>query len=110
MPADSGLQNGHKSVINHKQKGKYMRKKTKRTQYKPFDLSSWNFVIFLTLTLILIVTILTAMKQTALDVRIRAGLACPDVSKSLPRPEDCPGGKWAYSRDFRGCPMFVCEQ
>lgn len=87
-----------------------MKQKKTIRRGNPTDLSSWNFVIFLTLTLIMIVTILTVMQKTALDVRIRAGLACPDVSKNLPRPEDCPGGKWSYNRDFRGCPMFVCEQ
>lgn len=87
-----------------------MKKTLSRSRRNPLDLSSWNFVIFLTLTLIMIVTILSVMKKTALDVRIRAGLACPDVSKTLPRPEDCPGGKWSYNRDIRGCPMFLCEQ
>lgn len=77
---------------------------------KALDFGSWNFIIFLTLSLILMVVLLSAMKKTALDVRIRAGLTCPNVSTNLPRPEDCPGGQWIFGRDYRGCPSFTCKQ
>ncbi len=70
------------------------------------DLSSWNFIIFLTLAFILLVVVLSAMNKVSLDLRSRAGLACPDLS--LPRAEDCAGG-WTYKRDANGCLAFFCE-
>lgn len=71
------------------------------------DLSSWNFILFLTLAFILLVVMLNAMKNVAFDVRSKAGLTCPQAT--LPRAEDCPGG-WTYQRDVtNGCPTFVCE-
>lgn len=70
------------------------------------DLSSWNFIIFLTLAFMLLVVILTAMKKVSLDLRSRAGLSCPQLE--LPRAEDCTGG-WTYKRDSNGCVAFFCE-
>lgn len=70
------------------------------------DLSSWNFIIFLTLAFILLVVVLSAMKKVSLDLRSRAGLACPQLE--LPRAEDCAGG-WTYKRDANGCLAFFCE-
>ncbi|MBI3559866.1 hypothetical protein HY087_01930 [Candidatus Gottesmanbacteria bacterium] len=70
------------------------------------DLSSWNFIIFLTLAFVLLVVVLTAMKKVSLDLRSRAGLACPQLE--LPRAEDCSGG-WTYKRDGNGCLAFFCE-
>jgi len=70
------------------------------------DLSSWNFVIFLTLAFVLLVVVLNAMNRVTLDVRSRAGLSCPEVT--LPRAEDCPSG-WIYKRDTtNGCLNFFC--
>lgn len=70
------------------------------------DLSSWNFIMFLTLAFILLVVVLTAMKKVSLDLRSRAGLSCPQLA--LPRAEDCAGG-WTYKRDANGCLAFFCE-
>lgn len=74
--------------------------------FRRTDLSSWNFIIFLTLAFILLVVVLTAMNKVSLDLRSRAGLACPQVT--LPRAEDCAGG-WTYKRDTNGCLAFFCE-
>lgn len=71
------------------------------------DLSSWNFVIFLTLGFILLVVVLSAMNEVSLDLRSRAGLACPQI-ETLPRAEDCASG-WTFKRDASGCPAFFCE-
>jgi len=70
------------------------------------DLTSWNFIIFLTLAFILLVVVLTAMRRLTFDVRSRAGLECPQVI--LPRAEDCPSS-WIYKRDAaNGCLKFFC--
>lgn len=82
------------------------RRKTSVALFRKNDLSSWNFVIFLTLAFILLVVVVAAMKNVSLDLRSRAGLACPKLS--LPRAEDCPGG-WTYKRDAQGCLAFFCE-
>ncbi|MCX6791818.1 MAG: hypothetical protein NT149_02165 [Candidatus Gottesmanbacteria bacterium] len=71
------------------------------------DLRSWNFIIFLTLAFILLVVVLSAMSRLTLDVRSRAGLACPQIT--LPRAEDCSTG-WVYKRDATtGCLAFFCN-
>jgi len=76
------------------------------------DLSSWNFVIFLTLAFILLVVIVTSMKGIALDMRSRAGLACPNplaaFNGKLPQPEEC-NGEWKLSKDVHGCQVFLCQ-
>lgn len=82
------------------------RRKASATLFRKNDLSSWNFVIFLTLAFILLVVVVAAMKNVSLDLRSKAGLACPQLS--LPRAEDCPGG-WTYKRDTQGCLAFFCE-
>lgn len=69
------------------------------------DLASWNFIIFLSLAFILLVIVLGAMKNVSLDLRSRAGLACPQIT--LPRAEDCPGG-WTFKRNTNGCLAFFC--
>ncbi|MEK7065465.1 MAG: hypothetical protein AAB961_00595 [Patescibacteria group bacterium] len=74
--------------------------------FRKNDLSSWNFIIFLTLAFILLVVVVAAMKNVSLDLRSKAGLACPQLS--LPRAEDCPGG-WTYKRDAQGCLAFFCD-
>lgn len=74
--------------------------------FKRYDLSSWNFIIFLTLAFILLVVVLTAMNKVTLDLRSKAGLSCPTLD--LPRAEDCAGG-WTYKRDTNGCLAFFCE-
>lgn len=71
------------------------------------DLTSWNFIIFLTLAFILLVVVLTAMRRLTFDVRSRAGLTCPQVT--LPRAEDCASG-WVYKRNAAdGCLSFFCN-
>lgn len=75
--------------------------------YRKFDIASWNFIIFLTLAFILLVVVLSAMSKVSLDLRSKAGLACPQIT--LPRAEDCAGG-WTYKRDVSGCLAFFCEQ
>lgn len=83
------------------------RKKVYRSSYKIQDFGQWNFILFLTLSFILLVVILNGISQTSQDLRSKAGLICPQVT--LPRAEDCPGG-WKYQRDVtNGCPTFVCE-
>jgi hypothetical protein len=71
-----------------------------------FDFGNWNFVLFLTLSLILIVVVLTQMKGVSLDLRTKAGLECPKLV--APRAEDCAGG-WTFKRDVNGCLAFFCE-
>ena len=84
-------------------------KTSSSANFKTNDLSSWNFIIFLTLGFILLVIVLTAMNKMSLDLRSRAGLACPQIT-SLPRPEDCPGGEWKFKRDkATTCESFFCE-
>lgn len=71
------------------------------------DITSWNFIIFLTLAFMLLVTVVVAMQRVTTDIRSRAGLSCPEVQ--LPRAEDCPTG-WVYKRDIKnGCLTFICE-
>lgn len=80
---------------------------TSKKTYKKFDFAPWNFILFLTLSFILLVVMLSAITQTSRDLRSKAGLICPQVT--LPRAEDCAGG-WKYQRDVtNGCPTFVCE-
>lgn len=88
-----------------------MKKKTapsKQTRKNILDFSAWNFVIFLTLTFVLIVIVALTMSDEARALRAKAGLQCPEV-KTLPRPEDCPGGEWIYQRAATGCVEFVCK-
>lgn len=80
----------------------------RNTVSRVYDLKSWNFILFLTLAFVLLVVMLNAMSNVALDVRTKAGLTCP--RPELPRPEGCPGG-WTYMRDSaNGCPVFSCKQ
>ncbi len=82
------------------------RKSVSKKVFLREDVSSWNFIIFLTLAFVLLVVVLTAMKKVSLDLRSRAGLACPQLT--LPRAEDC-GGGWTYKRDANGCLAFFCD-
>lgn len=83
------------------------KRKTTVKQIKIQDFSSWNFILFLTLSFILLVVLGYAMTQTAQDVRTKAGFICPKLR--LPRTEDCMGG-WTYQRNsVNGCPTFVCK-
>ena len=82
------------------------RKPVRRISIKGRDVSSWNFVLFLTLAFILLVTLLNVLSGVSEDVRSKAGLICPKVT--LPKPEDC-AGVWKYQRDAtNGCPTFFC--
>lgn len=87
-------------------KKKFSPKKYTRTQKKAFDFSAWNFIIFLTLALILLVVVLIQMNKVSFDLRTKAGLACPKLT--APRAEDCPGG-WTFKRDVDGCLAFFCD-
>jgi hypothetical protein len=82
------------------------RKAVSKKSFIREDLSSWNFIIFLTLAFVLLVVVLSAMKKVSFDLRSRAGLSCPELA--LPRAEDCSGG-WTYKRDTNGCLAFFCE-
>ena len=76
------------------------------------ELGSWNFVIFLTLAFVLVVVVVVMMKGVAIDLRSRAGLACPDplaaFNGRLPAPSEC-NGEWKLSSDSRGCQVFLCQ-
>jgi len=80
----------------------------KRVAVKKFstELSAWNFILFLTLAFILLVVVLTLMKNVTQDVRSKAGFACPTLT--LPRAEDCATG-WIYKRNADGCLGFFCN-
>lgn len=83
------------------------RTKTSRATFQKQNFGAWNFILFLTLSFILLVVMLNAISTTSRDLRSKAGLICPQVT--LPRAEDCAGG-WKYQRDVtNGCPTFVCE-
>ncbi len=83
------------------------RKVSRSATVRKNDLSSWNFIIFLTLAFILLVVVVTMMKNVSQDVRSKAGLACPEVN--LPRAEDCETG-WVFKRDAtNGCLAFFCS-
>lgn len=85
----------------------HMPRKVNRTKTIKNDLSAWNFILFLTLAFILLVVVLTLMRNVSQDVRSRAGVECPTLT--LPRAEDCPTG-WIYKRDTEnGCLKFFCE-
>jgi hypothetical protein len=87
-----------------------VKKSVRKASLKPMlakELSSWNFVIFLTLALILLVFVVTAINNVTNDVRTRAGLACPEVT--LPDTKSCPTG-WKYVDNVNGCPGFTCEK
>lgn len=84
-----------------------MKKKNASKKIMPMDFSGWNFVIFLTLSLILIVFVAMTVSNQMHVLRARAGRSCPDIS-TLPRPEDCPGGSWKFYRDANGCQQFMC--
>jgi len=84
-----------------------MPRKTSTSRSIKHELSAWNFILFLTLAFILLVVVLTLMKNVSQDVRSKAGLECPKVA--LPRAEDCPSG-WIYKRSAdNGCLTFFCE-
>ena len=76
------------------------------------ELGSWNFVIFLTLAFVLLVIVVVSMKGVALDLRSRAGLACPNplaaFNGQLPQSSEC-NGEWKLSTDARGCQVFLCQ-
>lgn len=83
------------------------RKKSATRTFKN-DLSAWNFILFLTLAFILLIVVLTLMKNVSQDVRSKAGLECPTLE--LPRAEDCATG-WVYKRDAtNGCLAFFCNE
>lgn len=76
------------------------------------DLGAWNFVIFLTVALILLVLVVSRMQGVAMDLRSRAGLTCPNpltaFGGQLPKTNDC-SGEWKLSTDAKGCQVFLCQ-
>ena len=85
------------------------RKKSKKLKTKktaPINFASWNFIIFLTLSFILLVVVVGAVSDISLDLRSRASSSCPTLK--LPRAEDCAGG-WTFKRGADGCVAFFCE-
>ena len=76
------------------------------------DLAGWNFVLFLTLALLLIVAVMRMSQNLTDDLRTRAGLKCPDplvaFNGQLPRPQEC-NGTWQLTPNARGCQVFVCK-
>lgn len=76
------------------------------------DLSAWNFIIFLTIALMLLVLVVNRMQGVAMDLRSRAGLSCPDplvaFGGNLPQTNDC-SGEWKLSVDAKGCQVFLCQ-
>jgi len=88
-----------------------MKKKKPPIPFSNSELTSWNFIIFLTLSFLLLVIVLTAMRGVTSDLRSRAGIGCPQINtKDLPSPESCPGGVWEYKRNVdTGCPAFHCQ-
>ncbi len=86
-----------------------MKKTTYRTKITSSkDWSSWNFIIFLTLALMLVVGVLAAVRPIAFELRSRASGACPDPRQSLPT-SPCVGGEWKFKPDTNGCYTFFCE-
>lgn len=76
------------------------------------DISAWNFIIFLTIALILLVLVVNRMQGVAYDLRSRAGLSCPNpltaFGGNLPVTKDC-SGEWKLSEDSKGCQVFLCQ-
>lgn len=77
--------------------------KTKKT-VRSSDFTAWNFVIFLTLALMLIVGVTVALSNTS-DFRSKAGYNCP-LAKI---PQNCEG-RIVHGTDSYGCQTFVCEK
>ena len=76
------------------------------------DFGAWNFVIFLTVALILLVLVVSRMQGVAMDLRSRAGFACSNplaaFGGQLPKSSDC-SGEWKLSTDAKGCQVFLCQ-
>lgn len=76
------------------------------------DLGAWNFIIFLTIALMLLVLVVSSMRGVAVDLRSRAGLTCPNPLSAfggqLPKTADC-SGEWKLSKDAKGCEVFLCQ-
>lgn len=86
-----------------------MAKAARRGSLLPKDFSQWNFIIFLTLSFILLVIVALNLKNVSLDLRTRAA-GCTPIT-SLPHPDACPGGEWRFKRDPAKpqCLAFFCE-
>jgi hypothetical protein len=83
--------------------------KRSNVKFGPVEFSQWNFILFLTLSFILLVVVLNAMTGLTNDIRTRAMYGnCPSKVQA-PRAEDCAGGTWLYKRGNDGCPGFFCN-
>lgn len=83
------------------------RTKIHRNEKIHIDIRQWNFILFLTLSFILLVLVAVQMKSVNFDLRSKAGLECPTLV--APQADACPGG-WTYKRDTNGCVAFFCER
>jgi len=70
------------------------------------DIATWNFVIFLTLAFMLIVAVVTAMKNMAAvnDYRTKAADRCPATVTT------CNQGKAVCFKGADGCSRCVCSK
>lgn len=86
--------------------------KKKSVKITTKDFSAWNFIIFLTISLILLVLVVSGMQEVAVDLRSRAGLTCPNPLSAfggqLPKTADC-SGEWKLGSDAKGCQVFLCQ-
>lgn len=80
--------------------------RTKHNNKIHIDIRQWNFILFLTLSFILLVLVAVQMKSVSFDLRSKAGFECPKLV--VPQAEACPDG-WTYKRDTNGCVAFFCE-
>ncbi len=81
-------------------------------QPKLFDFQSWNFIIFIVLSLLLVTIMAITLKESATSLGVQAGFVCPRVQ--LRNPEDCPQGwKVEYKQidsRRRKCPILTCPR
>jgi hypothetical protein len=78
-----------------------------RMKFISNDIASWNFIIFLTLSFMLLVAIVTAMKSmgtSSNDIRSKAADNCEATVTT------CDKGKAVCFKGLDGCPRCVCSQ
>ena len=81
--------------------------KTRNTGlFRTSDISSWNFIIFLTLAFMLLVAVVSAVNNTSsniTDTRTKAANECPPVKI----PKVCKGEIQSWI-DVNGCQVASC--
>jgi hypothetical protein len=77
-----------------------------RMKFISNDIASWNFIIFLTLSFMLLVAVVTAMKNmgSTNDIRSKAAEECQTTVTT------CDKGKAVCFKGTDGCPRCVCSQ